>query len=607
MDVDLRTLDVEPSDRLGIAFPAGDYETYAALADAGFGRARLGVSWERVQPAPDEWNFEGLDARITILTSLGLEPLLTFASTADWATRSGDNKALNEIPISMEVWEDFVGTVAARYADFVDLYQVANEFVGFNNLSGGWGGTPFELVEYVNTAHDAVKASDPGAAFVMGGVASLVADIALVNLGYAEFDPEQLLSPTTSMRFSVDDVQSPLMDFLLEWRLRYAIENARYDMAAVHLYGDRGLDALRIELIEDLTGRGVISTESGAPTFDPGRAPSPTDYFAASVMSDLGALAAGAETVYWFQDYASDPTFYNQHVPLRDANGDPKPSFWAKKLLATYLVEDAVVSDAADGVYRIRSASEGEVVMGFAKDLADFARGLPFWMSDIWVLEDPDTGLLSRLELGDTPAAEDFVVIDTGWLAAAADARPRGHEGVSTGSASLSFLRAVADRTKIDMLRDGELVDEFIYAGVSEIQKAELDRLGLTLSAKGDAEASLGLGHGVLGVASDGENAREAGRIGPGEALVIEIDPDAGGGDHAAIRLDAVDVAGFGRMRFVAYRNGERVANEEMCFDEDGILFDPGLAFDAVEIGTDLFCSFSLQILEVEWYQATVI
>ena len=100
--VNLQTLDVEPSDRLGLAFPAGDYRTYEALADAGFGHVRLAVSWDRIQPAPMQWNVGGLDAQITVLASLDIEPLLSFYSDADWATRSGDNRALNEIPLNMD-------------------------------------------------------------------------------------------------------------------------------------------------------------------------------------------------------------------------------------------------------------------------------------------------------------------------------------------------------------------------------------------------------------------------------------------------------------------------------------------------------------------------
>lgn len=602
MEISLRDMDVEQSDRLGLAFPAGDFATYAALADAGFGRVRLGVSWERIQPSQTEWNFGGLDAQITILNALGFEPLLTFQSDASWATRPGDNRSLNDIPWAMSWWQGFVGKIAARYADFVDDYQVANEFAGINNESGGWGGTPDELVAYVDAAYDAVKAADPAATFVMGGVASFVSDIALVNLGRATFEPFQPLSPTTETRYTVEDARSAQMDALLQSRLLYPLENARYDQAAVHLYGDRTLDALRIDLIEDITGRSVISTESGAPTFDGTALPSETDFFTWSVMADLGALAAGAETVYWFQDYSDGTTFYNQLVPLRDDDGTPKPSFWAKKLLATYLVEDAVVAAPADGVFHVHSADEGDALIGFAAGLGEASTDIGVPLGDVWVLDDPVIGLLRRLETGEAPAPDDFVVADTGWLAAAAADMPVEPAGILTGSATLSFLRAVTGRTKIDMLRDGDLVDEFWYTGELTRPDATLDRLGLTVTSRGDGDTALGLGHGSIGVARAGGARDDTVQIDTGEALALVLDPTALPDDRPTLRIVADGVDAGETVRFDAYRGGTRVATKQLALTDDEILFDPGQDADRLEIGAGPDSAFSLNFMEVAWY-----
>ena len=602
MYIDLQDLDVEQSDRLGLAFPAGDYETYAALADAGFGRVRIGVSWDRIQSAPWRWEFEGLDAQITILASLGLEPLLTFYSDADWATRSGDNRALNEIPWTMTWWQGFIGKTASRYADFVDEYQVANEFAGLNNESGGWGGRPDQLVDYVDTAYAAVKAADPDATFVMGGVASFVADIALVNLGYATFEPFQPLSPTTETRYTVEEARSPEMDALVESRLLYPLRNARYDKADVHLYGDRGLDALRVEMLEAVTGRPVISSESGAPTVMGTAEPSSVDYFAASVLGDLSALAAGAETVYWFLDYDAATTYYNRFVPLRDAEGEPKPSFWAKKLLATYLVDDATVTALDGGLFHIQSVSEGAALIGFVAELEAAAREAAVAISDIWVLEDPEAGRLRRLEPGESLAPGDFVAADTGWLAAAAAETPDEPDGVLTGSSTVSFLRAVTDRTRVEMLRDGDVVDTFWYTGDLALPSAELDRIGLTLQAGGESDGALGLGHGVMGVASAGESGDGASRIDLDERLAIGIAPTDRPDDRPVLRIAADGVEDGETIRFAAYRDGARVSSAEAPLTDDVILFDPGPGVDRIEIGAGADTDFSVKLLEIFWY-----
>lgn len=603
--VNLQTLDVEPSDRLGLAFPSGDFDTYEALADAGFGRVRLAVSWDRIQPTPWEWRFDGLDAQITILTSLGIEPLLTFYSDADWATRTGDNRALNDIPWSMTLWDAFVGTTVARYADMVDVYQVANEFAGINNVSGGWGGTPGELVAYVDTAYHAVKAADPGSTFVMGGVASFASDIALVNLGYATFEPSQLLSATTETRYTVEEARSSMMDALVEARLLYPLENAHYDKADVHLYGDRSLDGLRVELMEDITGRTVISSESGAPSDVGTGEPSPSDFFTSSVMGNLSALAAGVEAVYWFQDYETGASYYNRYVALRDADGDPKPSFWAKKLLANYLTEDAVVTAPAEGVYRIHSASDGDAAVGFAADLQAAAPDFDFAVRDVWVLEDPATGLLQRWDTSAPIAPDDFVIADTGWLADAAAFTPEMPEGVPVGSSALAFLRAVTQRTKIDMLRDGEVVDQFWYTGNLTLQEASLDKLGLSITSSGAIDNDLGLGHGVLGVASFFESLEDAARIDADEAIVVEISPTARQDDRPVLWIEADGIEAGETVRFDAYMDGTRVAAEERALTPGEIYFDPGLDFDRVDIGAGIDSNFALQMLEIEWFVAS--
>jgi len=602
MQISLDELDVAPSHRLGLAFPSGDLETYEALAEAGFGKVRLGVSWDRIQPSPWTWNFAGLDAQITVLNALGIEPLLTFYSDAAWATREGDNRSLNDIPLVTSWWDRFVGETAGRYADFVDVYQVANEFAGIDNESGGWGGTADQLVAYVNTAYGAVKAADPGATFVMGGVASFVADIALVNLRYATFEPHQPFSETSETRFTVADTRSAAMTDLLDARLFAPLRNALYDQASVHLYGDRSRDALRIEMMQDLTEREVITTESGAPTFDGTNRASPTELFTASVMADLGALAAGAQTVYWFQDYSDGTTFYNQQVPLRDADGAPKPSFWAKKLLATYLADDATVAAANDGAFLVESAQNGQALIGFASSVTEALREAAFDVSDVWLLEDPATGLLRLWNDGDAVAPDAFAVVDTGWLRAAAAAPVAAPEGVLDRSVTITFVESVEERTKIDMLRDGEIVDQFWYTGEQTMGTADLKELGIELSTAASVASRLGLGHGTLGVATRGEPSAAHAAISRDERLALELAATPREDDRPVLYFQALGVDAGETVTVTAYRSGVRVAAEEAALTTERMWFDAGLDFERVEIAAGANSAFSLQSIGIDWY-----
>lgn len=410
---------VTPSPRLGLAFPLNDSSSYEALADAGFGKIRISASWNLIQPTATNWNWSGLDGRIAAMTANGIEPLLTFYSDAAWATSPGDNDAKNLMPDDVTTWSVFVGAVSARYGDVVKNYQVANEFEGIDNRSGGWSSTPENLVAYVDAAYAAVKANDAVSTVIIGGVASFTADIALVNLERADFAPSQALSPTTSMSYTVEDARSPEMDALVESRLIRPLSEATYDAVSVHLYGNRNRDDARIELVRDLSGRRpVISTESGAPTWT-GLAPTDLDYFTGAVFGNLNALAAGAEAVFWFLDHDTGAAFYNQHVALRDAAGDPKPTMWGIKLIAAYLTSEATVDELAPNVFTVKNAVRGDAIFGFWSDIVRVGALDTLSVPQLWVLDDPRTGNFQRLKADETPSPEAFVVADEGGFAPA--------------------------------------------------------------------------------------------------------------------------------------------------------------------------------------------
>jgi hypothetical protein len=173
---------------------------------------------------------------------------------------------------------------------------------------------------------------------------------------------------------------------------------------------NRSRDDARIDFLADATGADLfISTESGAPTWT-GTAPTPRAYFTEALMATLNALANGCETVFWFHDYPTGETFYNQHVPLRDANGNPKPNLWALKLLARYLVPGATVHKIADGVLYVQGTKV--TVFGEWSDLAERPELASLNSPTYWVLHDPAAGTLRRLNSGVMPAAGDFVVIE---------------------------------------------------------------------------------------------------------------------------------------------------------------------------------------------------
>jgi hypothetical protein len=403
--------DVTPSDKLGMAFPWTP-NTYSELAENGFGIVRIAASWDLTQPNATTWNWAGLDDRIQAIMDSGMKPFLTFASDADWATLPGDNDSKNKMPRDLAEWETFVGAVAERYAGMVPYYQFANEFAGIDNRSGGWSSTKEDLVTYVNAGYAAVKAKDPNALVFMGGVASTNLDLLLVNSGVVDGDVVQALSETTEMRFTEAEARSPEMDALIADRFEYPLSEVMVDGYSAHLYGDRRRDGLRIDAVKNATAQGfLISTESGAPTWT-GTEPTDRQYFTEALMSTLNALAEGCEVVFWFHDYPTGETFYNQHVPLRDSEGNPKPNLWGLKLLARYLGPGSNVIKVDEGVLYIQDSTQ-ITVFGEWSDLANRSELENLTNPDYWVLHDPAAGTLRKLDTGVLPESDDFVVIET--------------------------------------------------------------------------------------------------------------------------------------------------------------------------------------------------
>jgi hypothetical protein len=444
---------IAPSPKLGLAFPFDPANRAQTIADDGFGYVRIGASWNLIQPDASTWNWAGLDSRVQAIVDAGMEPFLTFASDAAWATSPGDDNSLNDMPDDLADWTTFVGAVADRYDGVVRFYQFANEFAGIDNGSGGWSSTKENLVAYVNAGYAAVKANASGTTVFMGGVASFNLDLVLVNAEIIDGDVVQALSETTSFGFTEEEARSPEADALIADRFTYPVQNVTVDGFSAHLYGNRANDEARIQFLADATGANLfVSTESGAPTWT-GTAPTDEAYFTEAVLSTLGALATGLEVVFWFQDYEGGATFYNQHVPLRDDELNPKPNLWGLKTIARHLVDGSRVTKLGDDAYLIRGPASAYI--GNWDTIEGSSKFSGITPARTWVLTDYESGTFTERE----PLAGEFVLIEANVrnviieaessfsvLSSAAIQRAASMSSASTMSAGrqMTFTRAVS-------------------------------------------------------------------------------------------------------------------------------------------------------------------
>ncbi|WP_415897290.1 cellulase family glycosylhydrolase [Neptuniibacter sp. QD72_48] len=359
---DLKQVIVPVSNSLGLAFPGNDASNYHYVQKAGIGVVRLSVSWKHVQSQSGRFNWDGLDSRIITLQKLGLEPFLTFESNAKWATTKASQVVGNALPKKNAQWTRFIEAVVDRYnhdgkndapglKQPVIYYQVANEWISNKNRSGGWASSTQNLVNYINSAYETVKKTDPNAVFVLGGLAAFNLDVMLLAEGIQilraqkkvkkehEFDfVLQRWSENSSTKYTPAEAKAPKVVNLINNHVRTVLKKSHYDMADVHLYGPVNRDGPRINLIAheaELSVEKIISTECGGPSLDYNDSYKPEDHFYAVLHRNLNVLSQGSKFCLWFGlGEAMVTTWGNRKVPLFDKNRKPKPGYYGYKFLA---------------------------------------------------------------------------------------------------------------------------------------------------------------------------------------------------------------------------------------------------------------------------------
>ena len=136
----------------------------------------LGVSWVKQQilwkdfePVKGEIDFNTIDNIVNSLRDKNLNILLTVSAAPTWARSSTDE---NGPPDNFADYATFIGALAARYVGKVQAYEIWNE----PNLRREWNSSvhainPADYIELLRGAYSAVKAADPSAVVVSGGLA----------------------------------------------------------------------------------------------------------------------------------------------------------------------------------------------------------------------------------------------------------------------------------------------------------------------------------------------------------------------------------------------------------------------------------------------------
>lgn len=312
------------------------------------------LTWSKINPRPNEWNFEEADAVIMHADAEVIPTLfeIQYASpTPPWATNPRQfTKELNPAVV------EYVTTVVNRYADYVTYWEIGNEMDhwraydsgNFNSPSGVNAATPSgtdaypvdgfspeEQGVFLAQVADMIRDNDPNAIIVMPGMSGLH------DKNLEEWLPGVIAGGGT------------------EW----------FDIVNYHYYGSwEDLQEERAELqtllqtynIED---KPVWLTETGSSSdislfirtnYPNSETSQAADIFRRSIL----AYAAGDTLVMW-HTYIGSPSVPSnmwRDYGIIDANGVKKPAYYSFQLLAeeiTPFTNITTVSDTESFAYEI--------------------------------------------------------------------------------------------------------------------------------------------------------------------------------------------------------------------------------------------------------------
>ena len=158
-----------------VLYDAQDVDLIASLGSPGKVGARVTYYWSDIEPIEGKWQFgvyddlvkRATDANIPLLGILAYAMKRVSVAAVDM---QGDPWALSFCPPDdIEKFATFAGTVAARYPQ-VRYWEIWNE----PNLAYFWRPSPdpARYVELLKRSYAAVKAANPNAVVVLGGLST---------------------------------------------------------------------------------------------------------------------------------------------------------------------------------------------------------------------------------------------------------------------------------------------------------------------------------------------------------------------------------------------------------------------------------------------------
>lgn len=145
-------------------------KTLDMMQSAGVNTVRVMIPWAGVEATKGTYNWAAVDKVVNAANARGMSVLGMVNSTPQWAAQAGQ-PALSGPPASNAVFADFTKRVATRYTGKISAYEVWNE----QNATVFWstGPNPAAYTEMLKAVYPAIKAADPNATVLVGGLSPL--------------------------------------------------------------------------------------------------------------------------------------------------------------------------------------------------------------------------------------------------------------------------------------------------------------------------------------------------------------------------------------------------------------------------------------------------
>ncbi|MGD9099870.1 MAG: beta-galactosidase, partial [Anaerolineae bacterium] len=150
-------------------------QTLDRIANAGFVWLRQTFPWAAIEPEPGAFDWEPWDALVDAVSNhpANFRLIVVLDTTPAWASGNARSKSSVAPPTDPAQLVRFARTLAARYGDRVDAYQVWDE----PNLNSHWGGRDVDPAGYatlLQAAAEAIRAADDEATIILAGLAPTV-------------------------------------------------------------------------------------------------------------------------------------------------------------------------------------------------------------------------------------------------------------------------------------------------------------------------------------------------------------------------------------------------------------------------------------------------